>query len=402
MTGFLPVACLNPQADQGKDMAAKIHAELFTVDSHTDTPFWLFDPDFRLEGGNDPDKINNRVDLQKMAAGGLDGVFFAAFVSQQERTPDGNARAIARVHEVIDTIVSKVGRTDGRAVITTTPGQAYRQSEKGIASIFIGIENGYGIGNDTSMIREYFRHGVRYITLCHSLNNDICDASTDDKGPEHGGLSPFGTEVVEVMNRTGMMIDISHASDESFFDVIEASSVPLIASHSSARALCDNPRNMSDTMIIVLAEHGGVIQVCLLSAYVRPMAPNPARDSARADWWSKYPDYDSLSLQDQKLANREWRELDQKFPPNLATVSDLADHIDHIVKIAGIDHVGIGSDFDGGGGLADCRGADEMANITRELLRRGYTQEDLKALWGGNLMRVMQQALDAAASPAVH
>jgi membrane dipeptidase len=193
------------------------------------------------------------------------------------------------------------------------------------------------------------------------------------------------------MNRLGLMIDVSHVSDSSFFDILNTSKAPVIASHSDCRALCDHPRNLSDDMLVALAGNGGVIQICFLSAYVKKLDPNPQRDSARAEWWKKYPDYGALAGEEKKMAGKEWDKIDELFPPNLATVSDMVDHIDHAVKLIGIDHVGIGTDFDGGGGLSDCRDAGQMENVTRELIRRGYSEEDIRKIWGGNFMRVFRE-----------
>lgn len=289
-------------------------------------------------------------------------------------------------------IHARVGRYPDCARIALTPEEAYRNKKKEILSIFIGIENGYAIGSDLGLIEEYHWRGVRYMTLCHSWNNDKCDSSTDTAGAEHGGLSNFGEEAVASMNRMGMMIDISHVSDESFYDVLKVSKVPVIASHSSARAVCDNPRNLSDSMILALAKHKGVIQLCLLSDYVKKMPANPRRDSARASWWSKYPQFDSLPPDLQRLARSEWRTIDRNYPPSRAAVSDLCDHVDHIARLAGVDCIGIGTDFDGGG-LADCRDAAELGNITQELVRRGYSKKDISKIWGGNLMKVFSETI---------
>jgi membrane dipeptidase len=275
------------------------------------------------------------------------------------------------------------------AKIVLNPDDAYQAEKEGKRAIFIGIENGYPIGNDLSLIGHFYKRGARYITLCHTRNNDICDSSTDST--EFNGLSDFGVQVVKEMNRLGMMVDVSHISDSSFYDVLKVSEVPVIASHSSSRAICNHPRNLTDDMLIKLAENGGVAQVCILSDYVKEMPINPQRDSAQNALREKYRGFDDLTDEEMKNARKEWYGINKTFPPNLATVQDYVDHIDHMVKVAGIDHVGIGTDFDGGGGVNGCYDVSEMQNITIELVKRGYTEEEITKIWGGNIMRVMRE-----------
>jgi len=239
--------------------------------------------------------------------------------------------------------------------------------------------------------------GARYITLCHTKNNDICDSSTDPEGIEHNGLSPFGREVVKEMNKIGMIIDVSHVSDKTVADILEISSVPVIASHSCAWALNENPRNINDDLIKIIAEKGGVIQVCFYSGYLKNPEPNPTRDSLMADLRLRYNDFENLSDEMMQKARAERYTINEKFPQKLALVSDVVDHIDHIVKIAGIDYVGIGTDFDGGGGVEGCIDAGEMKNITIELLKRGYSKEDIEKIWGGNFFRVFRNVEEFAA-----
>ncbi len=280
-----------------------------------------------------------------MKEGGLDGIYFAVFVGQGERSPGGNERARKEALMICDTIDAVLARHPEEMEMATKASDLERIARQGKRAIYLGMENGYPIGNDLGMLDTFYMRGVRYVTLCHSYNNDICDSSTDTS--EYGGLSPFGEEVVARMNDLGMMVDLSHASDATFLDVIGMSRAPVIASHSCARALCDNPRNLSDTLLLKLKENGGVIQMCILSAYVKTPAPNPGRDSARQAIRTKYGSYYDLDEADKDAYLEEWMDLDRKFPPELATVKDAVDHIDHMAKLIGIDHVGIGTDFDG-------------------------------------------------------
>ncbi|MCX6247649.1 MAG: dipeptidase [Bacteroidetes bacterium] len=385
LTGLIATG-QNGSSDLEKRVEA-VHRKILTIDSHTDTPLHLTEPGFDLSKRHDTQKDHSRLDFPRMKEGGLDAAFFAVFVSQGKRTPEGNFRAQARADALFDSIYAVLARFPGEAGLAVTPTDAWKLKKEGKRAIFIGIENGYPIGNDLSLIKAYYAKGARYITLCHTRNNDICDSSTDST--EFNGLSEFGRNVVQFMNKTGVMVDVSHISDKSFYDVIALSKAPVIASHSCARALCDNPRNMNDDMLRALAKNGGVIQMCILSGYVKKEPPNPVRDSAFASLRKKYKNYENLSRAAMDSARQEWDALDDKYSQPKATVSDVVDHIDHIVKVAGIDHVGIGTDFDGGGGVIGCADVSQMKNITRELLKRGYSTHDIGKIWGGNLMRVM-------------
>ena len=258
------------------------------------------------------------------------------------------------------------------------------------------MENGYPIGNDLSLVKTYYDLGARYTTLTHTKDNDICDSSTDEG--EDKGLTPFGEKVIKEMNKLGMMIDVSHISDKSFYDVMKISEAPVIASHSSARALCDHARNMTDDMIKLLAEKGGVIQITLVNEYIKTPPPNPQRDSAIVELKKRFSDYSKLDQKQREEFHHEISNLQKHFPQPRATLQDAADHIDHVVKLVGVDHVGIGSDFDGGGGLDGVYDISEMGNITMEFVKRGYSEEDIKKIWGENLMRVFTQVEEFAKS----
>jgi membrane dipeptidase len=376
--------------------AGRIHNAVLTIDTHCDTPMNLAEPDFNLAERHDAKKTGYKVDLPRMKDGGLDAQFFAAFVAQGKRTDEGHANANKKAFEIINAIYKSVGALPELARIAKTPEDAYAIEKTGKRAIYIGLENGYAIAHDLSMIDKFRNLGVRYITLCHTLNNDICDSSTDKKGPENNGLSPFGAEVVKEMNRVGMIIDVSHISDSSLFDVLRITKAPIIASHSCSRALCDNPRNLTDEDLKAIAKNGGVVQMCIFSDYVKTPDPNPVRDSARAVIRLKYNNFEGLTDAQEREGHNEWREIAKKFPQQLATVKDVVDHIDHIVKIAGIDHVGIGTDFDGGGAVSGCFDVSEMGNITLELVKRSYTEEQIRKIWGGNFMRVFNTVLRGA------
>jgi membrane dipeptidase len=365
--------------------ADKIHKSILTVDTHCDTPMEFSRTDFDMGVKH----TEGCVDFPRMIEGGLHSEFFAVFIGQGPRNDSTFNVVHNNALEIFDAIHKNVEKNSSMAELAYSPDDAYRIFKAGKIAAFIGLENGYPIGKDITRVKEYYDLGARYITLCHTKNNDICDSSTDSRGAENDGLSAFGTQVVEEMNRLGMMIDVSHISDKSFYDAIRVSKAPVIASHSSCRALCENPRNLSDDMLLALKENGGVIQICILSNYVKVPVANPELDLKLAEIQKKYGDFNALAPEMQKEMRTEYRAAQKKYQ-KLATVTDVVDHIDHAVQIVGIDYVGIGTDFDGGGGVEGCMNVSEMKNITVELLRRGYKKTDIEKIWGGNVMRVFR------------
>jgi len=384
-------------AHQGENDLVKkaldIHDRVFTVDTHVDTPYMLLKPGFDITKVNDINKGGGQVDFPRMKQGGLDAVFFAVFMDQGSRTEKDFDVAVKNAEDRFKLLHETIKKHPDWVEFALTPDDAYRIEKEKKRAMFLSIENGYPMGIDLNLIRAYYDKGVRMSGLCHSRTNEICDSATDD--PEHGGLSEVGRKVVQEMNRVGMVIDVSHISDEAFFDVVETSKVPIAASHSSSRAMCDSPRNMTDAMLKALAKNGGVIQLCLLSSYIKKIEQDPRREKALKLLEEKYPNRRE-SENEQGKYRAERTELDRMFPQKRATVSDAVDHIDHIVDVAGIDHVGIGSDFDGGGGLEDCMDASALGNITIELVKRGYTEEKIRKIWGGNMMRIMYKAQEFA------
>ncbi|MGB9893749.1 MAG: dipeptidase [Candidatus Saccharicenans sp.] len=381
-----------------EERARELHKRMVTVDTHCDTAMMLLRGNWNPAERHDP-KLpgSGKIDLPRMKEGGLEAEFFAAFVAQGPRTEPGYAQAKKRAEDLIQAVKKMVEDNSATIGLALTPEDAYRLKKQGKLAAFLGIENGYAIGRDLSLIKYFFDLGVRYITLCHSADNNICDSSTDREETEDKGLSDFGRQVVQECNRLGMMVDISHASDKSFYDVLEVSRAPIIASHSCARAVCQNPRNLTDEMIKALAKKGGVIQICFLSAYVKAPKPNPERDQAMAELRAKYGNW--RTIQDDALREKvmaEIQEINHKYPSDLASVKDLVDHIDHVVKLVGIDYVGIGTDFDGGGGVLGCNDVSEMIKVTEELLRRGYSERDIEKIWGQNFFRVFNQVREVA------
>ena len=286
------------------------------------------------------------VDLHKMSEGRLDSTIMVAYLKQGERDPESLLAATAKADRILNQIEEMVHAHASYVDIAHTPADIVRLKREGKKAVMLGIENGYAVGLDLANVERFRRRGVVYMTLCHNGDNDICD-SARGKG-EHGGLSPFGREVVREMNRTGMLVDLSHASERSFYDALECSTQPIVCSHSSCRALCDHPRNLTDDQLRALARRGGVAQVCLYGGFLRT--------------------------------------------DGQAGLPDIIEHLNHMVSVMGIDHVGIGTDFDGDGGVPGCASASEVINLTRRLLAERYSEEDIQKIWGGNFLRVMDKA----------
>jgi len=376
--------------------AQAIHEEAITIDTHNDILGNWGSPEIDPCTGTDM-----RVDIPKMIAGGLDMTFPAVFVGQGARTPEGNEavkeaalskfQAIHRVAE--EMCPEKVG-------IAYRADDVERILAEGKRVYGLGIENGYAIGHDLSLVERYYDLGTRYITLTHSGHNDIGDSSTPRSGPaeEFGGLSDFGEEVVREMNRLGIMIDLSHVSDNTARDVFGLTAAPVIASHSGARAVADVPRNMNDELLTSLKENGGVIQMVALGGYLKADPPEKTEAMQAMREEMGFADRQAMrNITEEQRAEYQTRmeELNARWPG--PDVTNFVDHIDYIVGLIGIDHVGIGTDFDGGGGIPGFNDASEALNVTIELVRRGYSDEEIKKIWGGNLLRVWREVERVAA-----
>lgn len=378
----------------------EIHDRILTVDSHVDWPMRQFlNPEFDPSVRNEPGLADSgQWDLVRMEEGGLDAVFMSIFTFQRERNKEAYQQAYNHANKLIDITERLVADNSESIAIALTPEDAQRNEELGKKSIFLGMENAYPLGKELKNVQLFFNQGIRYITLTHSKNNDLGDSSTDET-QEWSGLSPFGAEVVKEMNRLGMMVDVSHVHDDTFWDVIELTKAPIIASHSSARELRDVPRNLNDDQLRAIAENGGVVQLCLLGDYIKEVEQTPEREAAleeiateRAAWLQG-----KLTPTESKALLAKYRQINQQYPENKPTLADAIDHLDHMVEVMGIEHVGIGSDFDGGGGLTNINDVSQMPNITQELVARGYSESDIRKLWGGNLMRVFDEVIAVSA-----
>lgn len=405
-SGRLTAHSTSPNAAPDASLAAEageVHERVLTLDSHVD----IAGPEYateKLDPGNDQPGL--KCDLVKMAQGGVDGVFLVVFVGQGPRDAEGYGRAFTNATARFEAIHRLVAQYPDRAELATSPDQVERIAQSGKRAIVIGVENAYPIGTDLAKLAKFYERGARYVTLSHNGHNQVCDssqpqASLGDAEHEHNGLSALGREVVAEMNRLGMMIDVSHVGPESFRDVIEQSKAPIIASHSGCRAICDHPRNLDDEQLKALAEHGGVIQVVTVGSFLKgglPERRRAIRDLAQRlgiPMDRRRPTLERATEPQQREYRAALAKIDEQYP--LPDLNDFIDHVDHAVRVAGIDHVGIGSDFDGGGGIAGFNDHSEAPNVTLELLRRGYSEEDVRRIWGGNLLRVWRDVERVAA-----
>lgn len=373
------------------ERALSIHKKVLTLDTHADTPLRMIEPGFSMSDRHDPNETGSKVDYPRMIEGGLDAIFFAAFVAQDIRNDKGNFRAKNLCVQMIDSILSSIKQNSDVVGLALNPEDAYSLEKQGKRAIYIGIENGYPIGGDLSNIETYYKKGVRYITLVHSSNNDLADSATDPAGPEHNGISEFGSKVVKEMNRLGIMVDVSHGSDAVFYDAIKISKAPIIATHSNARSVTNHKRNMTDDMLKLIAKNGGVVQLTMLSNYLRDPVPNITAEKLKKELLSSIKPIDQMTTLEKETMRKRLNEIDDKYPIAPANLKNVVDHIDHIVNVAGIDHVGIGCDFDGGGGIDGVFDVSQVMNITIELVKRGYNEDQIAKIWGGNLIRVFSE-----------
>ena len=316
-----------------------LHRRILTLDTHCDTP--MFFPQNVDFGSRDPRLL---VDLHKMTEGRLDATIMVAYLPQPTEQPQQFA------DNIFDKIEQMVARNSQYLALARTPQQLWDNKRAGKKSIMLGIENGIALDGKLQNIQHFKERGVVYITLCHNGDNELCDSARGSQ--THGGVSDFGAKVIGEMNRLGLMVDLSHAHEKSFYDALELSKTPIVCSHSSARALCDHPRNLTDDQMRALAQKGGVCQITLYNGFLK-------KDGQ-------------------------------------ATILDAMAHLEHAISVMGIDHVGLGTDFDGDGGICGLANASELTHFTRQLLARRFSEADIQKIWGGNFLRVMQQVQEAA------
>ncbi|WP_299799528.1 dipeptidase [uncultured Maribacter sp.] len=395
------------------EKAHRIHNDVITIDTHNDINVKNF-----VDSVNYSQRLDNQVNLPKMKEGGLDVTWLIVYTGQDTLTDEGYAKAKENAmskFEAIHKLCEDIAPEEIELALTSSDVQ--RIVGAGKKAAMIGVENAYPIGTDLTQFKTYHDLGARYISLAHNGHSQFSDSNTGEADDVwlHNGLSDLGKEAVVEMNKLGIMIDVSHPSKEAMKQMIALSKAPIIASHSSARALCDHSRNLDDEQLMMMKENGGVVQTVAFSSYL-----NTEKHDARAAYmksiyekvadslditWYERSQFSSLSDTDKEAFMENYpkvlkigKELvvNKSDAPEAVNVSDFVDHIDYMVKLIGIDYVGISSDFDGGGGIDGWNDASETFNVTLELVERGYSEEDIAKLWGGNLMRVLDQVQEIA------
>lgn len=374
------------------ERAEELQRSILTVDTHCDTPMSFLNPSFDVtkEG-------TGCIDFPKMRAGSLNVESFAVFTPQ--RYDEGYVDAMYAKAKLLYGMMDSIAQANPDLVgIASSPEDMYANKKLGKLTILPTMENSLPIGNDLTRVDTLYNMGARMFGLCHSLNNNICDSSSDTLGSVFGGLSPFGEELVAHINKLGALIDVSHASDETFYDVVALSKTPIVASHSSVRAISNHDRNFTDDMLKTLKENGGVIQICILDRYVKEFPVNEEYNKEMSAAREAFYAIPSDSVEARRVARTAFSEIKSRYPDQNACLKDYVDHIDHVVKTIGVDYVGIGTDFDGGGGVVDCKDASQLIGITAELISRGYSDEDIQKIWGANFIRVFNKAIEYANS----
>src|SRR5438876_8751097 len=371
-------------ADDIAERAKKLHFSSIVLDTHDDTTQRFFSTDFDIAKRN----ADGSIDIPRMREGGMNAIFFSIWIDGRIMGPP----AVQKALDQIDAVHENVRRNSKDMAFCRTADDVRRAHAQGKIAALMGVEGGHMIGNDIRVLRIFSDLGVRYMTLSHFYNDEWADSSTDK--PAHNGLTDYGKEIVREMNRQGIMVDISHVSDKTFFDALEVSKAPLIASHSSCRALCNHPRDMSDDMIKALAAKGGVIQINYERSFI-DQAYKEAYDRVAGGVVAATEKITQECSGDEDCVSRKLKDLETQMDASgaLPRVSweTIIEHIDHVVKLVGPDYVGLGSDFDGAtmpDGMEDC---SKLPKTTEALMRKGYKDEDIRKILGGNLLRVMEQ-----------
>ena len=384
LCGGIMAGVLALSADSVSEKARKLHFSSIVVDTHDDTTQRFLDGDFDLL----PRNASGSIDIPRMKEGGLGAIFFSIWMPGKIKGPE----AVKRALDQIDVVREHVRKHPNEIALVTTAAEVREARKQGKIAALMGVEGGHMIASDLGVLRSYAALGVRYMTLTHSVNDEWADSSTDQA--VHNGLTDFGKDVVREMNRLGVIVDISHVSDKTFYDALEVSKAPPFASHSSCREICDAPRNMTDQMMKDLASKGGVVQINYHIAFLsqefrNAEKANPEIDKAiAAEVQKRCGEKEGCQLLEGDRITREY--IAQGKLPRVEWTK-IIEHIDHAVKVAGVEHVGLGSDFDGANMPFGMEDASKLPQITEALLRKGYSEDDVRKILGENTLRVMSE-----------
>ena len=392
---LVALSCLAPCAAFGAD-ARDVHERLLTLDTHLDTPSNFRRPGWDMMDRHDVHGNFSFVDYPRMVDGGLDGGFFVIYTPQGPRNAEGYAEARDHALMRATEIREMVAHNDAYFELAFAADDAARISAAGKRIVFQSIENAYPLGTDLSLLETFYDLGVRMIGPIHFRNNEFGDSSTDPAGPEWNGLSPLGRELVAEANRLGIVLDASHASDAVLDQMIDLSATPIILSHSGCKAIWDHPRNVGDALLLKLARTGGVIQMNAYSDYMVDVPEIPEREAEMDALQERYGPMRTLAGAELAAYAVERRAIEAKYPEPRADFDDFMEHLLHALRLVGPDHVGIGLDWDGGGGVDGMEDVADIPMITESLLEEGYDEEDLAKIWSGNVLRVLRAAEEGA------
>jgi membrane dipeptidase len=401
LTACSPKAPAPAESVPEPESAAQLHERLLVLDSHLDTPANLSKPGFDIMADNPSVLGSVQVDLPKMTRGGLDGGFWVIFMPQGpvDEASFQAARTAALTRS--DEILTMVSDHPESFELAYTSEDAARIAATGKRIVYQSIENSYPIGTDLSLVKTFYDRGVRFIGPVHFRDNQFADSATDLSASDFGGLSPLGEDLVREANRLGMVLDGSHAADSTVDDMIALSTTPLILTHTGVKAVYDHPRNIGDDLLRKIADDGGVIQINAYGGYLEALSPTPERQAALDELQTEFEGISPITAdaetRERYMARMD--EVDASFPPPRSTFEKFMEHMNHALEVVGPDHIGMGADWDGGGGVEGMEDVSFLPKVTERLLAEGYSEADIQKIWSGNMLRMLQQAEAAKEIP---
>jgi membrane dipeptidase len=401
LTACSPKAPAPAESVPEPESAAQLHERLLVLDSHLDTPANLSKPGFDIMADNPSVLGSVQVDLPKMTRGGLDGGFWVIFMPQGpvDEASFEAARTAALTRS--DEILTMVSDHPESFELAYTSEDAARIAATGKRIVYQSIENSYPIGTDLSLVKTFYDRGVRFIGPVHFRDNQFADSATDLSASDFGGLSPLGEDLVREANRLGMVLDGSHAADSTVDDMIALSTTPLILTHTGVKAVYDHPRNIGDDLLRKIADDGGVIQINAYGGYLEALSPTPERQAALDELQTEFEGISPITAdaetRERYMARMD--EVDASFPPPRSTFEKFMEHMNHALEVVGPDHIGMGADWDGGGGVEGMEDVSFLPKVTERLLAEGYSEADIQKIWSGNMLRMLQQAEAAKEIP---